>query len=159
MEKDRMGLQVGLSRDPQRTPMQWSDDANAGFSSVQPNECWLPVGEDFDTLNVEAERADPKSMLNLYRALIACRRSTPALLDGTYRPVDVNTREVFAFLRERTDQRMLVALNFSDQLINLNLHRLGKGKIHLSTFLERNDPVNLARFEVYPNEGLIIELE
>jgi alpha-glucosidase len=159
MKKDRMGLQVGLSRDPQRTPMQWSNAKNAGFSNAPPEDCWLPVGADYDTLNAEVEREDPKSMLHLYRSLIACRRSTPALLDGSYRPVEVNTREVFAFLREKDTQRMLVTLNFSDQLINLNLPRLGKGKILLSTFLERNDPINLASLEVYPNEGLVIELE
>ncbi len=106
-------------------------------------------------------------MLSLYRALIACRRSTPALLQGAYLPVEVNTQQVYAFLRklppeplgQPVAQRGLVALNFSDQLISLSLPQLGKGKVQLSTFLNRDEPVNLASLEVGPNEGVIVELE
>jgi alpha-glucosidase len=66
---------LGLGRDPERTPMQWSAEPHAGFSTVEP---WLPVAADFGTHSVARERDDPRSMLTLYRRLIALRRAAPA---------------------------------------------------------------------------------
>src|SRR5690606_18916794 len=57
----------GLGRDPERTPMQWSPEPNAGFTTGTP---WLPIAEDYRSVNVEVQRSDPRSMLNLYRRLI-----------------------------------------------------------------------------------------
>ena len=71
-EKNVPGM--GLGRDPERTPMQWSAAPNAGFTLPQ-NKPWLPIAADVATVNVEAEQADPKSMLTLYRRLIALRRA------------------------------------------------------------------------------------
>ena len=61
-------------RDGARTPMQWDASAFAGFSTVEP---WLPLPDDFATRNVASERADPASLYNLYRRLIALRRARP----------------------------------------------------------------------------------
>lgn len=61
----------GLGRDPQRTPMQWNAAKNAGFTTGEP---WLPIAEDYEKVNVEAERNDPASMLTLYGHLIKIRR-------------------------------------------------------------------------------------
>ncbi len=58
-------------RDGARTPMQWDEGAFAGFSGVEP---WLPLADDFATVNVARQRADPASLYNLYRRLIAARR-------------------------------------------------------------------------------------
>ena len=76
-EKNVPGL--GLGRDGCRTPMQWDASAFAGFSTVAP---WLPLAGDFAGGNVAAERADPASLFNLYRRLIALRRVRPALTRG-----------------------------------------------------------------------------
>ena len=96
-------------RDGCRTPMQWDASAFAGFSSVPP---WLPLAEDFAGNNVACQRAEPSSLLNLYRRLIALRRLRPALTRGAYRPVAV-ADEVLAFVREVEGDRVLVALNFA----------------------------------------------
>ncbi|MBV9548035.1 MAG: alpha-amylase, partial [Chloroflexi bacterium] len=64
---------LGLGRDPERTPMQWDASAFAGFSSARP---WLPVSSDYADVNVEVERGDARSMLNLYRRLLELRRAT-----------------------------------------------------------------------------------
>ena len=57
--------------DPARTPMQWDDNPQAGFSTAEP---WLPLAEDWAACNVESQRSDPGSMLTLYRRLLALRR-------------------------------------------------------------------------------------
>src|SRR5207237_2009062 len=74
----------GLGRDPERTPMQWNARPNAGFTDARP---WLPIGADFATVNVEAQRDDPRSILNLYRQLIALRRAEPATEAGRVEPI------------------------------------------------------------------------
>ena len=67
-------------RDGERTPMQWSDSTDAGFSNAA--ETWLPVAPDYKTVNVQTEEADPNSLLNWYKKLIALRRTNPAVRDG-----------------------------------------------------------------------------
>jgi alpha-glucosidase len=81
--QDPQGVNLGpeRSRDHCRTPMQWDASANAGFSPVEP---WLPVSADFPTRNVQVQMDDPQSHLNLVKALLALRRSSPALAVGTY---------------------------------------------------------------------------
>lgn len=100
-----------------RTPMQWNDAANAGFTSGQP---WQPVNQGFEQLNVAAQDADPTSQLNLYRRLIHLRTDHPALLRGVFIPVESSCPSTLAFLRQvpagdadaPDGQTMLVVLNF-----------------------------------------------
>ena len=103
---------LGVGRDPARTPMPWSAAPNAGFCPPGA-EPWLPLG-DVAGLDVEAQRRDPRSMLSLYRALLALRRSSSALSDGGYRTVAAGDA-VLAYLRESPGEAMLVALNLSDE--------------------------------------------
>jgi alpha-glucosidase len=95
-------------RDGARTPMQWDASAHAGFSAVEP---WLPLADDFAGTNAAAERADPGSLLNLYRRLLAVRRTRPALTQGAYRSIAA-VGEVLTYVREVAGDRVLVALNF-----------------------------------------------
>ncbi len=106
-EKNVPGL--GLGRDPERTPMQWSDDPHAGFSSTAP---WLPLASDYRQVNVERQRTDPASMFSLYRALLALRRAEPALAIGAYTPLDV-APPLLGYLRTHGDRRFGVLLNTS----------------------------------------------
>ena len=108
-EKNEPGL--GLGRDPCRTPMPWDASLNAGFSEGRP---WLPLNADWATRNVAAERADPASMLNLYRDLLTLRRSSPALGLGDYVETAVQDG-VLAYERRTGTERMLVALNFTHE--------------------------------------------
>lgn len=71
--------QGGVSRDPVRTPMPWNRGVNAGFSRASPDETWLPVAADAANLSVESQLEQRGSQLNLYRALIALRRTNAAL--------------------------------------------------------------------------------
>jgi alpha-glucosidase len=98
-------------RDGCRTPMPWDASPNAGFSSARP---WLRVNADYAHVNVESERRDPHSLLNYYRQLIVLRHASPALRQGTYRPLN-QTGDVFAYERAAADQRLLIALNFASR--------------------------------------------
>jgi alpha-amylase len=101
-----------------RTPMQWSDAANAGFTSGQP---WQPLNADFEQLNVAAQQADPASQLSFYRQLIHLRNDHPALLRGGFIPVESSCESTLAFLRQAPagdpaapdGQTVLVVLNFA----------------------------------------------
>ena len=103
---------LGLGRDPVRTPMQWDAGPNAGFARAGA-EPWLPLAPDHRERNVAAQDADPRSMLSLYRALLALRRAEPALSVGSYLPVEGTDEDVLAFERrdEATGRGLLVALN------------------------------------------------
>jgi oligo-1,6-glucosidase len=98
------------SRDNARTPMQWSEAANAGFTSGKP---WLAVNPNYPAVNVAAEQADRASVLNHYRALLALRRATPALHYGAYADVDPAHPQVYAYTRTLGAARYLTVINFS----------------------------------------------
>jgi alpha-glucosidase len=108
--KDPQGINIGISRDPQRTPMQWDGTRYAGFGEVSP---WLPVASNAAQVNVESQRDDPDSMLSFYRRLLALRRGEPALEIGGYAPAGLQENG-FAFLREQADRRFLMLLNLAD---------------------------------------------
>ncbi|XP_059928865.1 neutral and basic amino acid transport protein rBAT [Gadus macrocephalus] len=102
-------------RDPQRSPMQWTGDMNAGFSNVT-NATWLPVHPDYSSVNVETQKADSGSVLAQYRLLSRLRQSELPLQRGWFCPVHADTN-VFSFLRELDglDRAFLVLLNFGKE--------------------------------------------
>ncbi len=96
-------------RDGCRTPMPWSDDADAGFSTGRP---WLPVPDAHRALSVAAQESDPNSVLNAFRAFMAWRKQQPALVAGSIAFLDA-PEPVLAFVREVDGQRLLAAFNLS----------------------------------------------
>ncbi len=150
-----------VGRDPERTPMQWDDSPNAGFSA-SGIKTWLPLADNYREVNVAHEINDPRSFLTYFRKLLAYRKTTPALNIGSYRSVTLNSAEAqsncFVYERQSGDQRILVALNFSGQEQRLDLPLSGTGEIILSTGMEREGAVNLVDFSLKANEGCIISL-
>jgi len=143
---------MGLGRDPERTPMQWSAAPNAGFTTGTP---WLPVAADYRETNVETQRCDPGSMLALHRHLLALRRAEPALSVGSYTPVDAEG-DVLAYLREHEGTRFLVALNLGPNPASFAFD--GAGEVVLSTDIDRKeDPVS-GRVELRGDEGVVVRL-
>jgi alpha-glucosidase len=109
-----------MSRDKNRTPMQWANQPNAGFSPANV-ETWLPVNPDYKRgINVRDQEHNPSSLLNYYRLLLSTRRQNPALIEGKYIPVHDSAVEYFAFLRRSDLQTILVVLNYSGQPLALN---------------------------------------
>jgi alpha-glucosidase len=144
----------GLNRDPERTPMQWDDSAHAGFTTGTP---WLPVACDYLLRNVKVEHADGRSMLNLYRQLIALRHAESALATGGYTTVQV-CDDIFVYARNDHGRRILIALNLSARPQSCQLPGTGGGRVLLSTQLDRVAETVSDKIELGSNEGVIIGL-
>lgn len=111
-------------RDGERTPMQWTPAVNAGFSTAQP---WNPVGPRYKKYNVEAEKADPNSILNHYQKLLALRHADKALLDGKYIALNENDPNVLAYVRSYQGENVLVVLNMSKSAQKVKVDLASKG--------------------------------
>ncbi|SFR51349.1 glycoside hydrolase family 13 protein [Halorubrum sodomense] len=99
------------SRDHARTPMQWSDEAHAGFTDGDP---WFPVNDNYGEINVEKERSREDSVWHYYRRLIELRHDTDALVYGEYDLLLPDHPSVYAYTRTLGGERLLVVLNWSD---------------------------------------------
>ncbi len=157
--QDPQGINLGVerTRDVARTPMQWDAGPNAGFcpAGVEP---WLPISADYKTRNVAVQSQQPTSILNLYRKLLWYRRNTPALYGGSYRSLDVDNEDCFVYLRVAGEERRLIALNFGGTTCRIAIPGEGRGKVAVSTHLDREGRESLARLELRPHEGVIVEL-
>ncbi|HLU07376.1 MAG TPA: alpha-amylase family glycosyl hydrolase [Woeseiaceae bacterium] len=139
----------GFGRDPQRTPMQWSNDVNAGFTLGVP---WLPLASNAGEVNVDAEAKDPASMLLLYRRLLALRRKYRALSVGRYISLQASG-DVLAFAREAASERVLVALNLGSAPAQLSVP--SRARIVLSTYSDREGERVQSPLLLRGNEGIL----
>jgi oligo-1,6-glucosidase len=99
-----------MHRDNARTPMQWDDSANAGFTTGTP---WIEVNPNHTTINAAAERADPRSVFHHYRRLIELRHTDPVVVDGAFTMLLPEHPHIYAFTRTLGDDALLVLANFS----------------------------------------------
>jgi len=130
----KLGWPKEIGRDGERTPMQWNEGANAGFSKTKP---WLPVPPSAKTHNVADEMKDANSVLSFYRQLLALRHKEAALLDGDYISLNDNDPNVLTYVRRYKDEAILVVLNMSasDQKVGFDLSPLGFTAPKLSVLL------------------------
>jgi alpha-glucosidase len=129
--------------------MQWSAAPQAGFSTGRP---WLPPSPDYERVNVAAQRQDQKSMLWLYKRLIALRQAEPALQIGTFERVETSS-DVLTYVRGAT---FLVALNLGPRPRRVSLRP--NGTVVLSTYLDRENERLGNIVALRPDEGLIVRL-
>ncbi len=138
------GMKIS-SRDNGRTPMQWDATANAGFGSGQP---WLPVNENYTTVNVEAQENDTTSVLNYFRKMIRVRKENEVLVYGRFSLLDANNPDVFAYTRELGDQKLVVLLNFRSEVKKVNTEvDLTKAKIIISNYAVASTDGSLQPYE------------
>jgi alpha-glucosidase len=109
--KGKSGWPADIGRDGERTPMQWNDSTNAGFTTGTP---WLPVPPSYKTHNVASESKDPNSVLAFYRKVLVLRHSNNVLLEGNYTPLNESDAHVISYLRSYKGEAVLVAINMSD---------------------------------------------
>jgi alpha-glucosidase len=158
----RRGWPKEKGRDGERTPMQWSDDPNAGFTTGVP---WNPVPPTYKTYNVADELKDPNSILNWYKGLLALRRANPALLDGDYIALNENDPNVLSYLRKTKNDALLVAINMSaaSQTVNFKLskQRLSakSAKTLLTTQSSLQNNSNVAQLSLEPFAVYIAALQ
>ena len=109
------------SRDNGRTPMQWTDGPQAGFTTGTP---WLPVNDNHEQINVAAQDGDPTSILSHFQALTRLRLAHPALIYGDYELLLPDHEQVYAYTRTLGDERFLILLNFSEEEVSVSLPEL-----------------------------------
>ena len=157
--QDPQGLNMpdkNLSRDPARTPMQWSAEENAGFTTGNP---WLRLDKSYARHNVEVENNNPYSMLQFYKKLIQFRQSQPALMYGEYIPVYAD-QQVLAFKRSaKGEKSFLILLNISHRPCYYKPSQPVKGTIVLATSPELEGGAVAQNINLGGDEGVIIELE
>jgi alpha-glucosidase len=146
-----------LSRDPQRTPMQWDDSENAGFTKGKP---WLRMDENARANNMASQKKDNDSLLNYYRQLIAFRQEEPALHKGDYYPV-VTDGKTLAYIRQwEGSASFLIVLNFTGESQTFKPQTTDvKGKVVLSTSNKRQQNDFKAGMTLHGNEAIVVQLD
>jgi len=147
------GLNKG--RDLERTPMQWDESENAGFTDGKP---WLPVAHNYKTINVSNQEKDENSTLSLYKALIRLRKNSETLKIGKYVPRKSSSPAIFSFERHHNGERLLVLVNFSENIEREIIHpsKGRESKIIFSTNTRKPAHNSSKIVELLPNEACVI---
>ncbi|KRK09151.1 oligo-1,6-glucosidase [Ligilactobacillus pobuzihii E100301 = KCTC 13174] len=119
-----------MSRDNARTPMQWDETQNAGFSEVEP---WFALNPNYQEINAKKELLDQDSVFYYYQKLVELRHQCPAIRYGSYQLLDPKDEQVFAYLREYQGTTLLVINNFTAETIERDYDQ-GKGKLLLDNY-------------------------
>ena len=151
---------AGRTRDPARTPMPWTPGPNAGFSPPGA-EPWLPLAAGHEQHNVATQDAEPRSVLSLFRRLVALRREQVALVLGSVRLLAAGEDEdVLAYVREHDGRRLLVALHLGAHATTVDVSDQGaSGEVLCATGLDREGTIDLGRLALGAHEGLIVRLD
>ena len=121
-EEEAMAAVHRYSRDNARTPMQWNEASNAGFTTGTP---WLPVHDDYDEQNAEEDATEPASVLEWYYRLVDFRQANDVLIGGDYSEIAHSSEQIYAFTREDADEKLLVAVNFTGETVAIDLSEAG----------------------------------
>ena len=109
---------TAVSRDNARTPIQWDDTENAGFSTGTP---WMPVNPNYREINTRAAIADPESVFHYYQKLIALRKQHPVIVYGNYQLLLDDSEELFVYIREYEGEKLLVVCSFTDKEVEFEI--------------------------------------
>ncbi|MEA1786255.1 alpha-glucosidase [Arenibacter sp. GZD96] len=143
------------SRDNGRTPMQWDASENANFSTGTP---WIPVNENFKTINVARQDSDPNSVLNHFRSMVALRKNNPVLIYGDYALLQAEHHDIYAYTRTLGDSKMLIVLNFTDKKSRISLAEAS----NIQTVLMNNYPKltqSESELTLLPYLGVVVSLK
>ena len=136
-KEEALDLAHRYSRDNARTPMQWDGSKNAGFTGGTP---WLPVHDDYAGMNADGENKDPESVLSKYKELAALRRDNPVLINGSYEEKLHDSEQIYAYIRENEDDRILVMVNFSGETVDYETEEAGIHDKETAELLTGNYP-------------------
>lgn len=131
--EDTLELLRLKSRDNARTPMQWTSEKNAGFTTGNP---WIAVNKNHETINAESAMADPDSVFYYYKKLIDLRHRMPVITDGDYVLLDADNEQVYAYVRENQDQKLLIICNFTSEVISYEVNGFDQdeGRLVISNY-------------------------
>ena len=134
-EKTVLEILSNTSRDNARTPMQWDDSLNAGFTTGKP---WLKVNSNYKNINVQSQIKDENSIYNHYKKLISLKKNSKTLTHGEFKLVLEDDKHVFAYLRELDNERYLILSNLSEN----------EKKLNLSEFNIKNEDIVLSNYKI-----------
>ena len=139
-------------RDNGRTPFQWDNTANAGFTTGKP---WLKINPNYVTLNAAAQESDSNSVLNYFRKIVQLRKKELTLVYGKYTLLDAKNPSVYCYTRELTGRKLLVMLNFKpvNAKTNIGSIDLSKAKVLIGNYAMASTDGQLK-----PCEAVIFEL-
>ncbi|WP_046213823.1 glycoside hydrolase family 13 protein [Paenibacillus wulumuqiensis] len=147
------------SRDHARTPVQWEDGPNGGFSTGEP---WMPVNPNTREINVRQQQDDPDSILNFYREIIRIRKQHKTLVYGNYEDILPEDEQIYAYTRAGKEDRWLIVLNFSSSPADFRLpdaDSLANAELMLHTHPDRGaDPSAILsgkQVQLQPYEALL----
>ncbi|MBR4514407.1 MAG: alpha-glucosidase [Lachnospiraceae bacterium] len=157
-EKEALECVYRFSRDNARTPMQWDTTEYAGFTTGTP---WLPVNENYQTVNAETEALDEASVLSWYKRLARFRKEHAALVYGTYTEVLNDREDVYAFVREDGEEKLLIAVNFSGEEAEYDITSTGAGEteeILISSYGDDDDRGGAMLERLRPYEAVVLRI-
>ena len=147
-----------FSRDNARTPVQWDDSNNAGFTDGA--DTWLKVNPNYTEINAKAAELDKDSVLHYYKKLIALRKSDKAFVYGTYTDYCKNSRKLLAYERESEYGTLFVVCNFANKYVNFTPPKpvTAKGNYSLITSNYTDSPDRLKATKLRPYEAIVYKL-
>lgn len=132
-------------RDNARTPMQWDDSANAGFTTGTP---WIKVNDNYDKINAKSQVDDPDSIFSCYKKLVQLRKDFPVFVDGKFTLLLEDDENIFAYSRKNEENTMLVVCNFFDKEIPMPLAKECEGmEVLISNYKDTSDMSVLRPYE------------
>ncbi|AUW62539.1 MULTISPECIES: glycoside hydrolase family 13 protein [Staphylococcus] len=138
------------NRDNSRTPMQWTNEVNGGFTEGTP---WFPVNPNYKTINVAQQSEDSDSVLNFYKRLIKLKKSDDIYTYGEFNLIDDENENIFAYTRKLNNKTVLVAGNLTDHVASLNLpFEVEASQIKLHNYKNDLDITNMKPFEAFVAE-------
>ena len=138
------------NRDNSRTPMQWTNEVNGGFTEGTP---WFPVNPNYKTINVAQQSEDSDSVLNFYKRLIKLKKSDDIYTYGEFNLIDDANENIFAYTRKLNNKTVLVAGNLTDHVASLNLpFEVEASQIKLHNYKNDLDITNMKPFEAFVTE-------
>lgn len=149
-KKDVLNSLRAKARDNARTPMQWNDEANAGFTKAKP---WYRVNPNYTQINVKQALADKNSIFYCYQKLIQMRKENPIMVYGDYELLLPEDKNIYAYKRTYQDKTWLIICNFYEHNVEFSLN--GTGKILISNY--ENSCTDLTKGKLRPYEAIIYE--
>ena len=147
------------SRDNSRTPIQWNDKENAGFSNVIP---WIPVAKNYKEINAQNALDDKSSIFYHYKKLISLRKQYDVISEGSFKMILKDNNRIFAYIREYKNQLLLVINNFYGESVNISLDKdLIKNKDKAKTLISNYNEENILKehMTIKPYESIVYLIE
>lgn len=135
------------SRDNARTPMQWNDEENAGFTKGIP---WIKVNPNYQTINAKSQINNPDSIYSYYKKLIQLRHQMPIIVYGKYTLLEEEHPDLYIYTREYQDKKLLIITNFSKHEYDYELNEYSDGKLLISNdYIEIKDIIHIKPYGAY----------